>query len=244
MGKKENLTAIELHSAGATIIHKTPFDHLESYENANEITQSFSDEWVVPFYFELYNSSDDWIIKMAGLIEKITDEIILKNLGDFNWRTRSTGAYFCTITGKSKFIDIIGTHLLKSEVCYAGSHYALALCSFNNKKSRYYLNTYLNYYLNQVDLEFDQSFIISVIKYLDELNDTNDLEKHKNAWHIFKKFRIDRMKKLIEDVKDENHKQKLIDRTEDYFKFWQSNVSSKYIHQRMDVISKIKTYRK
>lgn len=35
-------------------------------------------------------------------------KVVLKLLGDFNWRTRQTGAYFAAIQGYSEIIDIIG----------------------------------------------------------------------------------------------------------------------------------------
>ena len=52
--KKENLSDIQLHSAGATVRHKNPFEELTSYVNEVEITQGFREVWVIPFYFELF----------------------------------------------------------------------------------------------------------------------------------------------------------------------------------------------
>jgi hypothetical protein len=99
-------------------------------------------------------------------------------LGDFDWRTRSTGSYFAGIKNAVQFQEIIGIHLLKSEVCYAGSEYAITLALFNTERSVYYLNLYLEYYLTKSELYFDQGSAITALKYLDEINNTNHREKH------------------------------------------------------------------
>ena len=131
---KKKLSGIEMHSAGATIRHKG-FNELPVYKYEVEIDQVFIEKWVKPFYFNLNRNTEEWIFKMIDLKPEITDEVILINLGDFNWRTRSTGAYFAALKGEKKFTEIIGNHLLKSEVCFAGSQYAVTLASFNTKQS-------------------------------------------------------------------------------------------------------------
>lgn len=93
---KKKSSDIELHSAGATIRHQSVFEDLNSYRNEEDLSQEFLDKWVVPFYFNLKNQDEGWIKKMISLRHQTTDEVILKNLGDFNWRTRSTGAYFAS----------------------------------------------------------------------------------------------------------------------------------------------------
>ncbi|TSJ40154.1 DUF6000 family protein [Fluviicola chungangensis] len=204
--KKENLTNIHLHSAGATIQHKSPFEDLISYTNETNLSQEFREEWVIPFYFELNNQSDEWIKKMIELKPQINENIILQNLGDFDWRIRSTGSYFAGIKKAIQFQEIIGIHLLKSEVCYAGSEYAITLASFNTKRSVYYLNLYLEYYLTKPELYFDQGSVITALKYLDEINNTNNTEKHLKNWESLVIWRnekqienLNNLKKLIPD---------------------------------------------
>lgn len=197
--KKENLTNIQLHSAGATVQHISPFEDLVSYVNETEISQAFREEWVIPFYFELNNQSDEWIKKMIQLKPLISEDVILQNLGDFDWRTRSTGSYFAGIKNALQFQEIIGIHLLKSEVCYAGSEYAIALALFNTERSVYYLNLYLEYYLTKPELYFDQCSVITAFKYLDEINSTNHVEKHLKNWENFVTWRNE---KQIENLND------------------------------------------
>lgn len=197
--KKENLTNIQLHSAGATVQYISPFENLISYVNEIEVSQTFREEWVIPFYFELNNQSDEWIEKMIQLKPLISEDVILQNLGDFDWRTRSTGSYFAGIKNAVQFQDIIGIHLLKSEVCYAGSEYAITLASFNTERSVYYLNLYLDYYLTKPEFYFDQGSVITALKYLDEINNTNHTEKHLKNWENFVTWRNE---KQIENLND------------------------------------------
>ena len=212
--KKENLSNIALHSTGATVRHKNPFEHLTSYVNSVEISQKFREEWVIPFYFELNNYSDEWINKTIELKSKISEEIILQNLGDFDWRTRSTGSYFAAIKNFTYLENIIGTHLLKSEVCYAGSEYALTLASFNTEKSVDFFDQYLEYYLKQPQLYFDQHSVITALKYLDETNNTNYTEKHLDSWRKClawrdqdRVVRLQSLKNMVPDKIEEIDKQ-------------------------------------
>ncbi|OAV45130.1 hypothetical protein A3850_011795 [Lewinella sp. 4G2] len=178
---------IKLHSAGATVRHNSPFEELESYKNEIEIDQSFREEWVIPFYFELHRNDEEWVNRIVELRPKISDEVIHKNLGDFNWRTRSTGAFFAAVKDKKEYIEIIGTHLLKSEVCYAGRTYAKVLAYFNDEKGNEYLERYLEYYLKRKDLYFDQGNIFQAVKYLDKINGTNKLDRFVDDWKEFSK---------------------------------------------------------
>ncbi|MFK7903532.1 MAG: hypothetical protein AB8B69_00330 [Chitinophagales bacterium] len=93
--ENENLDdGIKLDSAGATGIHKSPFEDLTHYQNEVELDQLLRKKWVIRFYLNLTETDEEWVKKCAGILPEISDEIILKNLGDFNWRTRSTGAFF------------------------------------------------------------------------------------------------------------------------------------------------------
>lgn len=184
MDDKE-IEAIKLHVAGATVRHTPPFDDLKPFKNDFELTQDFIDKWVIPFYMNIGQTDIEWINKLTSVKKELTDDIIQKNLGDFNWRTRQTGAFFSAITNQTQFIDIIGTHLLKSEVCYAGGIYCKVFASFNLPKCVDYLNLYLDYYLTKPDLWFDQRDAMEAILYLDKLNSTNHFDRHIKNWPEF-----------------------------------------------------------
>lgn len=174
---------IRLHIAGATIRHTHPFDELPDHKNSKELSASFLQDWVTPYYLEINLKNDQsWIVALEKIKGKITREITKELLGDFNWRTRLVGAYFAAIKGYTEFIDIIGIHLLKSEVCCVGHIYALTLTYFNTEKSIGYLHQYLDHYLTTPSLYFDQQTVMEALLYLDQQQQTNHFAKHVPAW--------------------------------------------------------------
>lgn len=81
----------------------------------------------------------------------------------------------------NEFEEIIGNHLLKSEVCYSGSGYCLALATFGTENSKNFLKKYLDYYLTRKDLWFDQGDALSALFWMDE----NEAEKYEIIWQDF-----------------------------------------------------------
>lgn len=179
---EEQQNEINLYSAGATVRHRSDFDHLKNHKNDFELSKEFIDQWVLPFYMEMRHTSGSWIEDMKQLKDEITEEVTLALLGDFNWRTRIVGAYLSAIKNYENQIDIIGVHLLKSEVCYAGDLYALVFAFYNNQKTIDYLNQYLDYYLQKPQLYFDQEKVMETLVYLDIINGTNNFSKHLTQW--------------------------------------------------------------
>lgn len=178
----------EKHSAGATVTHKSPFDSLPTPKNDQPIDQEIRNRFVIPIYMSLLGLNqyqqklED---ETAQIIDQVDEKLVAKLLGDFNWRTRSVGAYFSAIKSYTGFQTDIGNHLLKSEVCSAGETYCLALTVFNNQISIDYLNKYLDYYLTQKQLYFDQGQAIGALAYLDKTNGTNEMDKHLSKWNEF-----------------------------------------------------------
>ncbi|AXE19321.1 hypothetical protein DR864_16980 [Runella rosea] len=214
MDSKE-LEQLKLHVAGAVVRHTSPFNELNSFNNEFELNQEFVDRWVIPFYTNIRKTESSWVNKLLAIKCEINDDIILKTLGDFNWRTRQTGAFFSAITNKNQFIDIIGIHLLKSEVCFAGRIYCYVLASFNTTKCVDYLNLYLEYYLTKPNLWFNQREAMEAILYLDSLNQTCYFENHLNNWSQFiinkpdweKEIKTEKLEEwlsVIEKVKSHN----------------------------------------
>lgn len=173
---------IMLHVAGATVRHRNPFEDLEIPRNEHELTEEFVEKWVIPFYTNsLANSEAKVIASFVGAAKKIDQTIVAKLLGDFNWRSRIVGAYFAAIKDYREFELVIGRSLLKSEVCFAGSGYCLALASFATDGAREFLITYLDYYLGRKDLCFDQADAFCALEYLDK--DASNLRLEK--WNDF-----------------------------------------------------------
>ena len=171
-----------LHSSGATVRHKNPFEELEIPRNADEMQIDFVDKWVAPFYMIIPADADNATIKnFATAAKEIDLETTTKLLGYFDWRSKITGAYFAAINNYKQLEDIIGRHLLKSEVCYAGAGYSLALACFTTENSKQYLRKYLEYYLERKDLWFDQADAFCALEYLDK----EAANQFMNKWESF-----------------------------------------------------------
>jgi hypothetical protein len=170
--RKRQQKEILRHVAGATVVHTNPFEKLEIPYHVDNLSQDFINKWIVPFYMERLLDSDNYERKFLEIKDNLSPEIVKQLLGYFDWRSRITGAYFSAIMDYNEFEDFIGAHLLKSEVCYAGEGYLIALSSFNTDNSIDYLKKYLDYYLTKPDLWFDQGDAMAALTWLDNKNNT------------------------------------------------------------------------
>lgn len=175
---KKDKSAIELHTAGAIVKQQSSFEELVHYANDKELEPDFIKKWCVPFYMFQINDSNEFIEKFEPIQANLNAEVVKYLLGDYNWRTRMVGAYFAAIMELKEVGDIIGIHLLKSQVCYAGRGYCLALASFNTTNGIEYLKKYLNYYLTQKHLNFEQVEALCALKWTDQRNGTHEMEPY------------------------------------------------------------------
>lgn len=157
-------TDIALHIAGATSRHQNPFESLTTHRNQEEPSEEFIDKWVMDFYMvSIANLDDKTFNTFVQASKEITLDVVRELLGDFNWRPRIVGAYFAAIKRYEELTDIMGVHLLQSEVCYAGAGYALAFATFQSERAQDYLKAYLEYYLKQPDLWYDQADVLAAL---------------------------------------------------------------------------------
>jgi hypothetical protein len=137
-------------------------------KNKEELDQPIIEKWVTPFYMNLPSPThEEMILAFADAASEIDLHLVNRLLGDFNWRSRLTGTYFAAINGYNVTLEVIGNHLLKSEVCYAGRGYCLALAIFGGGQAKSILATYLDYYLDRIDLCYDQAHTFCALEYLD-----------------------------------------------------------------------------
>ncbi len=163
----DQATEVALHMAGATSRSHSPFEQLAAHRNQEKLTKEFINQWVNPFYLvSLPGLDDQEFAAFVQATKEITPAIVRQLLGDFNWRPRITGAYFAAIKGYEELTDILGVHLLQSEVCYAGAGYALAFATFQNERAQDYLKAYLDYYLTRPDLWYDQADVLAALHLL------------------------------------------------------------------------------
>lgn len=190
-----------LHTAGAIMRHVSPFADQPSHRNTDALSADFIDKWVTPYYMEIGTHTDaEWILSIKEIKADISIEDCLALLGDFNWRTRLVGAYFAAVKGYMELIDIIGIHLLKSEVCCVGHIYALTLAYFNTEKSIEYLRKYLDYYLTRPDLYFDQKNVIEAMLFLDGENVSGNTIKYIDSWRLFEQKRAQPEKRMLAGI--------------------------------------------
>jgi hypothetical protein len=205
---------LELHSAGATVQHAGPYSDLEVPSTMENPSNDFIQKWIAPFYMEvlgILNGSirnpEEFIEHYSPIRPEVDLNLISKLLVWFNWRPRIVGAYFATIERITDATEHIGRLLLRSDVCYAGQGYALALATFNTKHATAFLKKYLDYYLTRKDLWFDQDSVMNAIGYLDRINGTNFMEGYMFKWQTFvadkpnHSIYVDFFEKQIDSVK-------------------------------------------
>jgi len=169
----------------SAIRHDSPYEELETYRSEKQIDQEFIDKWVKPFYSLNYGDSEKVLDAYRNVGSELTEEIILTLLGDPNWRMRKVGAIFAAFQNELSVEDIIGVHLLKSERCYAGYGYSIALASFATESSIDYLTKYLDYYLEQKDLWYDQNVVMAALNWIDKKNGTSEMARYMERWDNF-----------------------------------------------------------
>ena len=186
MGKFEDnkKDSLSLHVAGATKQHKGQFSSLKVIENSAPLDQEFIAKYVARLYLGPKDSTE-FRNGFTSLKEEINTELVKRLLGDFNWRPRSIGAYFSATHNLIELEKNIGHLLLRSDLCYVGHHYCLALASFSTSESVRYLNQYLEYYLEQTDLWFDQQSAMAALAYIGAVSGEDLLLPHMKSWEMF-----------------------------------------------------------
>lgn len=129
--------------------------------------------------------SEEFAEKYRAVHDKITIDLVKDLLAESNWRPRLVAAMFAATKNYGLLEIPIGYLLLRSDMCYAGKKYCLALATFNTPESVEFLRCYLDYYLKQKNLWYDQGEAMGAIAYLDQQNGTNVLAQFLPAWEEF-----------------------------------------------------------
>jgi hypothetical protein len=172
MSEKPDMSATEAHSAGAIVIHASPFESLPVRVEYGSPHRTVFDRWIRPFYHPCLTHPLETELPLRESFALIDEDLARQLLAYFDWRPRVVGAFFA---GLKRFVDVtdeIGRLLLRSDVCYAGRAYCVTLARFNTPSAVQYLREYLDYYLRRPDLWFDQQAALSALQFLDEKNHT------------------------------------------------------------------------
>src|SRR5262245_34445492 len=139
-----------------------PFKSLDEPVPGDPLRQEMIDRWVMPLYMGLMRrditavrNSEVFDI-FAELWPEMTEEVVCTLLRTRNWRPRIVGAHVAACKDLRGLTQWIGRLLLRSDLCYAGRGYCVALAHFNTSESIGFLLEYLHYYLTRSDLSFDQ----------------------------------------------------------------------------------------
>lgn len=174
---------IQLHTAGATVRHSSPFSSIDVPISRDPLSADIRDEWVRPLYFGIRQPHVRSFL--ASHISLVSDELVSQLLAHFDWRPRVAAAYLAALTGRTNFRDWLGKLLLRSDVCYAGAAYCIALADFNSDESVDVLCQYLDYYLEHNELWFDQGDAMAALVYLDKARHTDVASVYKDRWSVF-----------------------------------------------------------
>ncbi len=178
--------AIKRHVAGATIVHQSPFSSIDVPQIIDLLSQIECDKWVAPFYRTSFTHGDeDFMSALKAIHREFNPEIVSRLLSDYNWRPRITAAFFAALKRHESLEDHIGKLLLRSDLCFAGTQYCVALAEFNNPNGIRYLTQYLDYYLTRPDLHYDQGSALAAVAYLDKENKTALLDRYRPMLESF-----------------------------------------------------------
>jgi hypothetical protein len=179
--------AVVRHIRGATVVHQSPFRLLEVPSVPDLLSEAECEKWVAPFYRVSFRSVDgSFLESLRAIYHEITPSVVERLLTDYDWRPRLTGAFFAGLKLFTSAEDHIGRLLLRSDLCYAGKLYCVALAEFNTPSGRDYLRTYLEYYLTRPDLDYNQGDAMGAMAWLDTMNGTKHFEGFQPLWRAYR----------------------------------------------------------
>ena len=174
-----------LHSAGATVLHQSPFDDLVVPVSATPLDPRLRARWVKPFYTAVPHDLGTVAPLVRSQFDEINADLISALLAELNWRPRIVGGFLVALDRRADFEELVGKLLLRSDVCYAGGSYCLALARLNTPAALDFLKTYLRYYLARTDLHFDQAAALAAVRHLDQVNGTGHAAEFDRLWSDF-----------------------------------------------------------
>ncbi|WP_395740258.1 DUF6000 family protein [Prosthecobacter sp.] len=176
---------IELHSAGAAAPHAGIYSDLGVPSTTEPLDEAIISKWVLPFYMWKIREPEVFITNYLPIRAEISVELCRSLLISSNWRPRIAAAYFAAIERFQELEGHIGRLFLRSDVCYSGQGYTLALAVFNTPRSLDFVRKYLDHYLTRKDLGFDQSYAMAALHYMDAQNGTSYFERYLPLWKSF-----------------------------------------------------------
>jgi hypothetical protein len=167
-GTGMNGVSVDAHVAGRGAGHALPPGELEVPVSVNALGGPFLGRWVDPFYLSDPARLDAAQSAAWCAAARACDDAVLEALlTEADWRPRMVGAWFVAVRGADGFEPRLGRLLLRSDVCFAGRAYAVALASLATPGAAGWLERYLAHYLARPELDYDQAEVLAALLQLD-----------------------------------------------------------------------------
>jgi hypothetical protein len=159
---------LEEHVAGRGAAHPWPPGELDVPVRVDSLSGAFIARWVAPFYLaDPAALTPGEAAAWCDAARSADDEVIDTLLQDANWRPRVVGAWWVALRDSQSFEPRLGRLLLRSDVCFAGRAYAVALASLATPGAADWLERYLRHYLALPALHYDQAEAMAALQHLD-----------------------------------------------------------------------------
>ena len=199
--KQRDMNSVQLHSAGATVRHTSPFASLPVPTSTLDVPAL--PDWAQQLFSVGLFGPEEVLSLVGDHIDEVDVDLVVALLAEFDWRPRTIGAYLAAIRNFKALEVAIGDLFLRSDVCYAGLAYCVALAHFNSECSVNYLTRYLDYYLKRSDLWFEQCTALATLTYLDERNATAKARGYERQWQEYSSDKPNY--RLVEHVRSIEH---------------------------------------
>lgn len=166
-------------------MHQSPFEDVVVPGSTTPLDARLRDRWVKPLYMAVPHDLGTVTPLIRAQFGEINADLIRALLAEFNWRPRIVGGFLVALDPRVDFEELVGKLLLRSDVCYAGGSYCLALARLNTPRALDFLQTYLRYYLTRTDLYFDQAAALAAVRHLDQVNGTSHCGEFDQLWSDF-----------------------------------------------------------
>lgn len=129
--------------------------------------------------------STEFAARLRGHLGEIDESLVVELLSQTNWRPRLVGGYLAAAANLVGLEEHLGRLFLRSDACYSGRGYCLALSRFNTPASLGFLREYLDHYIERLEYRFEQGDAMAALTHLDAVNGTAVAPEYDVRWKRF-----------------------------------------------------------
>lgn len=161
-----------------------PFAQLEVPFTDRAPTMLVREKWIRLLYRKRPHTIE-FGERLRAQFDEIDEALVVELLSSTNWRPRIVGGYLAAAANLVGLEEHLGRLFLRSDACYAGRGYCLALACFNTPASLGFLRRYLDYYLERPEYRFEQGDAMAALAHLDTANGTEVSQEYGERWARF-----------------------------------------------------------